>query len=340
MISAEGLIIDGFAGCGGASLAIHNATGREPDIAINHSAVALECHARNHPGTRHLVGDIWDADPRSVTAGRKVDLLWMSPDCRHHSRLCGSAVRSARVRALPWVAVRWAKAVRPRAIHVENVSQLTSWSPLRADGTVDPQRRGQTYQAWIGAFVRLGYHVDARVLTASDYGARTTRRRLFITARLDGRPEWPTHVHDVDTSALGCIDWSLPWGRVPASPHVHKRMARALDEFGVQVPGVGLAGLITVGYGEREGQPPRALDLRKPLGTVVAGGSKHALVTEAGGFRRLTAREAARAQGFPDSFWLPPKESLAQHLVGNSVPVDVVAAIVRANIPQTRQVAA
>jgi DNA (cytosine-5)-methyltransferase 1 len=330
-VRLDGKVVVGFAGAGGSCRAIAEATGRSPDVAMNHDAVALDCHKRNHPTTRHLLGDIWDADPKAVVGRNDVALAWFSPDCRHHSRLRGGRVVSARVRALPWVAVRWARTVRPAIVATECVAQMTSWGPLLPNGKPDHRRHGQTYAAWVRAFQRLGYNVDWRVLTASDFGAKTSRRRLFVVACLDGAPAWPSPVSGVDTSALSCIDWSLPWSDETIPEAAAFRRPRALER-GVEVSGVGNVGMVTVGYGERDGQPPRALDLRAPLGTVVAGGIKHALVTEDGRWRRLTPREGANAMGFPASYWLPETSSVAQRLVGNSVPIPAVAALLRANL--------
>jgi DNA (cytosine-5)-methyltransferase 1 len=329
----------GFAGAGGSCRAIAEATGRSPDVAMNHDAVALDCHARNHPATRHLLGDIWDADPRAVAAGEPIDIAHFSPDCRHYSRLRGGRPRNVRVRTLPWVAHRWAKAVRPRLLTVECTVELESWGPLLPNKQPDPAREGETFKAWFGAFGRLGYHGSKRVLRACDYGDRTSRRRLFVVFSLDGEPRWPEPVRGIDVSALGCIDWSVPWSDEPIPEAAAYRRPRALERA-VDVAGVGRVGMVTVGYGEHATQLPRALDLKKPLGTVVAGGIKHALVTDDGRWRRLTPREGANAMGFPSTYWLPETPSVAQRLVGNAVPIKTVAALIRANLTQESQCAA
>lgn len=338
-VRVDGKIVVGFAGAGGSCRAIADATGQSPDVAMNHDAVALDCHARNHPATKHLLGDIWDADPKAVVGRSDVAIAHFSPDCRHYSRLRGGRPRSVRVRTLPWVAHRWAKAVRPRLVTIECTPELRSYGPLLPNRQPDPARAGETYQALLRAFRRLSYFVDERVLVASDYGCRTSRRRLFVVASLDGPPRWPETIRGVDVSALGCIDWSQPWSDEPIPEAAAYRRPRALERA-VDVPGVGRVGMVTVGYGERIGQPPRALDLKKPLGTVVAGGIKHALVAEDGRWRRLTPREGANAMGFPASYWLPETPSIAQRLVGNSVPIQLVAAIVRANVGREERRAA
>jgi DNA (cytosine-5)-methyltransferase 1 len=140
------MIVDSFAGGGGASLGIEMALGVSPDIAVNHDTEAIAMHAANHPTTRHLCGDVWDVDPIGVTKGEPVDLAWFSPDCKHHSKAKGGKPRDAKIRALAWVVVRWARAVRPRVICLENVEEFADWGPLLADGTPCPKRRGLTFR--------------------------------------------------------------------------------------------------------------------------------------------------------------------------------------------------
>lgn len=293
------MIIDSFAGGGGASTGIELALGRSPDVAINHNAEALAMHARNHPRTVHLVSDVWEVDPIDTCKGRPVDLLWASPDCRHFSRAKGGKPASPKVRSLAWVVTRWAKAVRPRVIILENVPEFATWGPLHADGTPDKARMGLTFRRWLGTLKAAGYVVEMRELRACDYGAPTSRKRLFIIARCDGAPiVWPAPTHGPGTgtpwrTAADCIDWTLPVPSIfdrkrPLAGPTLARIARGLKRFviGSSAPFVvpmalGLAAptLIQTGYGEREGQEPRSLDIREPLGTVVAGGAKHALVT-------------------------------------------------------------
>ena len=218
----RGLVVDLFAGGGGASLGIERALGRPVDIAINHSPKAIECHRRNHPATEHLTANVWEVDPLVATRGRPVDLLHASPDCRHFSRAKGSKPVSKRVRSLAWVVTRWAKAVRPRQITLENVPEFQTWGPLR-DGIPIKERAGETFRRWIGQLRRLGYAVEWRTLNAADFGAPTTRKRLFLVARCDGRPIiWPTPTHTDSKkeptlftlgrrpwrAAAECVDWS------------------------------------------------------------------------------------------------------------------------------------
>ncbi len=287
------MIVDIFAGGGGASTGIEWALGRSPDVAVNHDAEAVAMHEANHPGTRHLCGNVWDYNPRSVAGEREVELLWASPDCTHFSKAKGGKPKSAKRRALAWVIVRWAKTVRPRVICMENVEEWLGWGPLTADGQPCPKRKGKTFRAWASAIRKEGYAIEWRELRACDYGAPTTRKRLFVIARCDGQPiTWPEATHGRHRkpyrTAAECIDWSIPvpsiFGR--AKPLADKTLARigrglARFVFGSLEPfvvGDVAPLLIQTSYGEREGQAPRVLDLHAPLGTVVAGGQKHALV--------------------------------------------------------------
>lgn len=209
------LIIDNFAGGGGASTGIETALGRPVDIAINHNDVALAMHRANHPDTLHLCEDVFNVSPRKVCAGRPVGLAWFSPDCKHFSKAKGGKPVDRRVRGLAWVAVRWAKEVRPAVIVLENVEEFVTWGPLGNDGKPDPLRRGLTFKKFVGALRGLGYNVEWRELVAADYGAPTTRKRFFLIARCDGMPVvWPEKTHGVTRipwrTAYECIDWTIP----------------------------------------------------------------------------------------------------------------------------------
>lgn len=213
-----GLIVDLFAGGGGASLGIKWALGRDPDIAINHDPVAVAVHAANHPATSHFVQDVWRIPPLFVTGGRPVELLWASPDCRHFSKAKGGRPRSPRIRDLAWVVVEWARLVKPNIIFLENVEEFRDWGPLTPDGKPDPDRMGETFMCWVRSLRALGYRVRWRELRACDYGAPTIRKRLFLIARRDDLPiTWPRPTHGPEKSGLlphrtaaECIDWSLP----------------------------------------------------------------------------------------------------------------------------------
>lgn len=295
-MTARGLVVDLFAGAGGASLGIRNALGRDPDVAVNHDAAAVAVHAANHPGTRHLRGDVWHADPRIVCSGRPVDLLWASPTCTFFSKAKGGPLdrkRASKVRALAWVVTRWAKAVRPRVILLENVEAFAHWGPLRQDGRPSPSRRGTTFRNWVRKLEAEGYAVEWRELRACDYGAPTSRKRLFVIARCDRLPiVWPKPTHGPGhapyLTAADCIDWSIPVPSIfdrprPLVEATLQRIARGLRKFVLEAEQPFVVGdlapsLIHRGNGERSGQAPRVYDIRKPLGTVVAGGVKHALV--------------------------------------------------------------
>lgn len=209
-------MVDNFAGGGGASTGIEAAIGRPVDIAINHDADAIRMHTRNHPSTRHYQENIWEVDPKVACGSAPVELLWASPDCTHFSRAKGSAPRAQGIRALAWVVVRWARAVSPRVIALENVEEFQTWGPLDDEGQPDPSKRGETFREWLAQLVALGYAVETRSLVAADYGAPTTRRRLFVVARRDGLPiVWPDQTHGAGRAepwrpAFSVIDWSLP----------------------------------------------------------------------------------------------------------------------------------
>lgn len=246
------IIVDLFAGGGGASTGIEQALGRPVDVAINHDPDAVSMHTLNHPHARHYLSDVYEVCPLEATAGHPVGLLHASPDCTHHSQARAGQPRSRKIRALAWVVVKWvgslARAGRaPRVITLENVEQMLQWGPLvakrcaktgrvlKADGSVaapgervpvsdqylvpDTRHRGRNWQHFVGALRALGYAVQWRTLCAADYGAPTTRTRLFLVARRDGVPiRWPEPTHAAQPkrgqkkrrAAAECIDWSIP----------------------------------------------------------------------------------------------------------------------------------
>lgn len=236
------LIVDSFAGGGGASTGIELALGISPDIAINHDAVALNMHAANHPATKHLPHSIWKVDPLQVCEGRQVGLLWASPDCKHFSKAKGGKPVERSIRDLAWVVVRWAKQVSPRVIILENVEEFQTWGPLGDDGRPCPLRKGATFKRWISELRKLGYKVDWRELRACDYGAPTIRKRLFLIARRDGLPiVWPKPTHGDPASdavlngklkpwrtAAEIIDWSLP------CPSIFDSSAEIMEKYGLR----------------------------------------------------------------------------------------------------------
>lgn len=342
-VDGEPIIIDYFAGGGGASTGLERALGRSPNFAVNHDPIALAMHQMNHPGTQHLRTSVWAVDPRDlVKPGQRVGLMWFSPDCKHHSKAKGGKPVNKNIRDLAWVVVSCAELVRPDIIMLENVEEFQDWCPLTADGKPDKSKKGETFQEWVRKLRRLGYRVEWKELRACDYGAPTIRKRLFVIARCDGRPiVWPESTHGAPDSAevlagkrkpwrtaAEIIDWSLPcpsifdtkeeiWDKHglrairPLAPNTEKRIATGLkrylldasepffvtygqhgganrsairpmhtltaskkDQNAVVVPT-----LIQTGYGEREGQAPRVPGLDKPIGTMMAQGGKHALVS-------------------------------------------------------------
>ena len=375
------LLIDSFAGGGGASTGIEMALGRSPDVAINHDAEALALHRANHPNTLHLINDIWGVVPDVVTRGRPVGLMWASPDCKHFSKAKGGALRDRNIRDLAWVVVRWAEEAKPRVIILENVEEFVTWGPVGEDGQPIREFAGVTFELWVKRLRKAGYRVQWRELRACDYGAPTIRKRLFIIARRDGqRIVWPQPTHGAPDSpgvrsgrlqpwrtAADIIDWSLPCPSIfdtseeimakhglravrPLADATMRRIARGIVRYVLQSPapfivkfqsgstgspidaplptitansfikrpggaaplgivvpvvtyaqqgggnrsaadplhticasrkdqnGMIAASLIQTGYGEREGQAPRALDMGRPIGTQVAGAAKHAVV--------------------------------------------------------------
>jgi len=238
--SGRGLLVDNFAGGGGASKGIELAFGRSVDIAINHDGEALVMHTANHPGTAHYQEDVFDVHPGFITGGRRIELAWFSPDCKHHSRAKGGKPRNQKIRGLAWVALKWGALQKPRCIAIENVVELLTWGPLDADGRPVKGEEGRTFQAFIDAlstglnpnhpdvgeiyealgadfpmerlYAGLGYDVQYRELRACDYGVPTTRTRLFIFARCDGEPiTWPAPTHGNPKAKGFAASGLKPW---------------------------------------------------------------------------------------------------------------------------------
>lgn len=247
------LIVDNFAGGGGASQGIETALGRSVDFAINHDPEAVAMHRINHPGACHLVTSVWDVNPSQLCAGREVGLGWFSPDCTFHSKARGAKPfrdrdLARRRRGLAWLIPYWMKTVRPRVVMLENVEEFADWGPLLPDGTPDPAKRGLTFRRWHRQIENLGYQVDMRELRADRYGAPTTRKRLFVIARCDGQeivfPE-ATHGHERGLqpyrTAAECIDWSIPCPSIftrsrPLAEATLRRIARGVMRYVVENP--------------------------------------------------------------------------------------------------------
>ncbi|WP_376775329.1 DNA cytosine methyltransferase [Cohnella nanjingensis] len=284
------IFVDSFAGGGGASTGIEYAIGRNVDEAVNHDPAAIAMHEANHPQTRHHCEDVWSIHPRVIAAGRRVGLLWLSPDCTHHSKARGGKPREKGIRGLAWTAVWWAATVRPRVIMLENVEEFADWGPLDAEGKPIKAQKGRTFRTFVNALKRQGYEVEWRILRACDYGAPTIRKRLFLIARCDGQaivwPE-PTHVQ-VDKPfkitaggplpyrrAADIIDWSIPvpsiFGRKrELADNTKRRIARGIDKFILQVAAAGgvpfmAPFLVNVNHG---GEGFRGQGLGEPLQTI------------------------------------------------------------------------
>lgn len=277
------IIVDNFAGGGGASTGIAMAIGRNVDIAINHDQDAIAMHQRNHPGTEHYCESVWDIDPRKATGGRPVALCWLSPDCKHFSKAKGGKPVEKHIRGLAWVAIRWAATVRPRVIMLENVEEFQTWGPLLQNNMPDPKQKGRTFRAFVNAFRRLGYEVDFREIVACDYGAPTKRKRFFLIARRDGQPiEWPEPTHGDPKSdavrsgklkpwrtAAEIINWSLPCRSIferkrPLAENTMRRIARGLFKFVIDNPD---PFVIKVNH---KGERFRGQEIDEPFQTVTA----------------------------------------------------------------------
>lgn len=230
------IIVDNFAGGGGASTGIELATGRRVAIAINHDPDAIRMHRTNHPYTEHLQASVWDVDPVAECRGRPVGLAWFSPDCKHFSKAKGAALVDRKIRGLAWITLRWAAKVRPRVIILENVEEFQTWGPVRKGKPVK-KLAGTTFRKFIDQLTELGYTVEYRELIAADYGAPTTRKRLYLIARCDGKPVvWPKPTHSKTgadglpkwRSAAEIIDWSLP------CPSVFDTKAEIMERYGLK----------------------------------------------------------------------------------------------------------
>ena len=236
------LIIDMFAGGGGASRGIEMALGRSPDIAVNHDRIAIEMHKMNHPLTRHYQEDVWKVPPRRAVGANQVGIAWFSPDCKHHSRAKGSApTRDHEIRSLAWVTEKWAREVQPRVIFLENVGEFGKWGPLDSEGKIVKCQMGTTYTAFTRRIKRLGYRLQAEELTACDYGAPTIRKRLFMIARCDNQPiVWPEPTYGPGLTphptAASIIDWSIPCPSIferkkPLADNTLKRIAKGIQKY-------------------------------------------------------------------------------------------------------------
>ncbi|ADE12184.1 DNA cytosine methyltransferase [Sideroxydans lithotrophicus] len=289
------IIIDNFAGGGGASTGFELALGRHVDVAINHDPEAVSMHQANHPQTRHYCESVWEVDPRTVHPGRKIGALWLSPDCKHFSKAKGGKPVEKKIRGLAWVALRWVAIRKPRRLFLENVEEFITWGPLVSDANGNmrpcPKNKGREFNAFVNALRRHGYVVDWKELRASDYDTPTIRKRLFLVARCDGQPiVWPEATHGAPDSekvksgwllpwrtAAECIDWSLPCpsifltkeeGRAigvnrPLADNTLRRVAKGIMRYVVNAAEPFIVPLTHHGADRRTG-------MEQPLPTVTA----------------------------------------------------------------------
>lgn len=261
MINGE-LVVDNFAGGGGASTGIELATGISVDIAINHDPEAIRMHKTNHPNTKHYCENVWAIDPINACEGHPVGLAWFSPDCKHFSKAKGGQPKDKNIRGLAWVACRWAGLVRPRVIMLENVEEFKTWGPLNRGHHPIKNKQGTTFEKFCDQLRNLGYTVEHRELIAADYGAPTMRKRFFLIARCDGNPiVWPEPTHAPEDSeavkagllkpyvgAYTQLDFDLPCPSIfdtreeikekyginavrPLAPKTMERIARGIKKF-------------------------------------------------------------------------------------------------------------
>ena len=373
------IVVDFFCGGGGAGTGLEMGLGRAVAVAKNHSPAAISMHTVNHPHAKHFTTDVFEGDPYTECEGRAVGWFHMSPDCTHHSQAAGGQPRKREIRNLSWIGLKWAGKKQPRVISLENVKQILQWGPLvakrcKSTGRViklggriaepgevvpvseqflvpNPKRRGQTWAVFVAKLETLGYVVEWRVIKACDFGAPTSRERLFMIARCDSQPiVWPEPTHAKNPAkgqqkwrtAAECIDWTIPsksiFGRKKdLAPATLRRVAKGMHKFvldtatpfivpianwsdeSVQPSGEPLRTvtfypkggafsivsptLVQTGYGERTGQAPRVPGLDQPLGTVVAGGVKHALASACivqAGHREGSGKNKRRSHGVND----------------------------------------
>ena len=290
------IIVDNFAGGGGASAGIEMALNRPVNIAINHDREAIGMHEVNHPLTRHYCEDVWEVNPREVCKGRPVGLAWFSPDCKHFSKAKGGKPVEKKIRGLAWVAIRWAATVKPRIIMLENVEEFLTWGPILENGQPCPVRKNETFNVFVKALEKHGYKVDHRILKACDYGAPTIRKRLFLIARCDGQPiVWPAPTHGIKGSGLKpyktaaeCIEWDIKCPSIfsrkrPLVEKTLQRIAKGLkryvidakNPFTIELPN----GDIECSHIQRQFGNSVGSDIRNPVGTITAGGNKTSVCT-------------------------------------------------------------
>lgn len=289
------MIIDAFAGGGGASVGIEMALGKPVDIAINHDPAAILMHKTNHPSTLHLTEDIFKVDLQKYVGGKHVDLMWASPDCTSHSKAKGGQPRKQGLRILPWAVFKHASQILPDVIIMENVEEIQQWGPLDEEGKPIKERAGEDYNRFVTAMKSLGYMFDSRELVAADYGAPTTRKRWYAIFRRDGREiVWPeqTHFKDRDPRWLQCgdyIDWSdlgisIFDRKKPLAEATQKRIANGIKKYIIDNPAPyivkdkrALAFMIQY-HGEQKAGDSRGQTLTEPIKTIDTS-NRYGLVT-------------------------------------------------------------
>lgn len=289
------LIIDCFAGGGGASVGIEMALGKQVDIAINHDPDAILMHKTNHPNTLHLTEDIFKVDLKKYVQGKRVALMWASPDCTSHSKAKGGKPRERGLRILPWAVYKHAKQILPEVIIMENVEEIQQWGPLDKKGHPIKERQGEDYKKFITAMKSLGYAFDSRELVAADYGAPTTRKRWYAIFRRDGKDIiWPeqTHFKDSEPKWKQCgefIDWSdlgkSIFGRKkPLAEATQKRIANGIRKYILENPKPyivknkdAIAFLVQY-HGEQKAGESRGQFLTEPIRTIDTS-NRYGLVT-------------------------------------------------------------
>lgn len=319
MINGE-LIVDNFAGGGGASTGIEIATGYSVDIAINHDPEAIKMHKANHPGTKHYCEDVWQVNPIEVCAGHPVGLAWFSPDCKHFSKAKGGKPKDKFIRGLAWVACRWAGLVHPRVIMLENVEEFKTWGPLNRGHRPIKSKQGKTFRRFVEQLTGLGYEVQFRELVAADYGAPTMRKRFFMVARCDGKPiVWPEPTHaPIDSEQVKAgllkpyvgaytqLDFSLPCPSIfdtseeikekygiravrPLAPKTMDRIARGLKKFVIDNPD---PFIIQCNHGGER----RPNDIREPIPTITGKNGYGIVAPTLIQYHSETAKDEVRGQ--------------------------------------------
>ncbi|SEQ59618.1 DNA cytosine methyltransferase [Sphingobium sp. YR768] len=303
----DGIIVDNFAGGGGASTGIERALRRQVDVAVNHDPEAVAMHAANHPTTRHLCQSVWAVDPLEAVSfandngelrPRPVRLAWFSPDCKHFSKAKGGKPVEKNIRDLAWVVHHWidrlGPMLRPAIIMLENVEEFRTWGPLGEDGRPCPKAKGKTFDQWVAKLRRAGYRVQWRELRACDYGAPTSRKRLFMIARCDGQPiVWPKASHGKPgtpavakgqilpwRTAAEIIDWSIPCPSIftrarPLKDATCRRIAAGIMRYVINAPHPFIVPVCNGNWGAE-----RTYAGNEPLRTITtAKGGEFAVVT-------------------------------------------------------------